>query len=132
MRRVIGLVLLVTAGCGARTDESNSHLGIEREVTIAAGNVESVPLKVGPKNVVHVRNGSKVRADDILPFDSSDRDVIVTVRASDIVAPEGITQTCTGSMSRRFLIAAKWQAPDKDRALARPVLIGKHAMEARR
>lgn len=127
MRRVVWWVLVAVAGCSPRTDESNSHLGMEREVVVTVGNAKSVPLKVGLKDIVQVRNGAKVWADDILPFDTPDRDVIVTVRSADIIASEGQAQDSTGNMPRRYLRATKWQEPAPDRVPVKRVMLGRLA-----
>ena len=127
MRRVFWLAVLAVVGCGPRVDESNSHLGMEREVVVTAGNVDSVPLKVGMKDVVQVRNGAKVWADDVLPFDTAERDVIVTVRGADIIALEGQAQDSTGNMPRKYLRAAKWQEPAPDRVPVKRLMLGKMA-----
>lgn len=129
MRRGAGLVLAVSlmSGCGPRINESNSHLGMEREVIITTENSDSAPLKIGLKDVVKVRNGARVWADDILPFDTAERDVIVTVRGTDIIAADGQAQDSTGNMPRKYLRAAKWQEPAPDRVPVKRLMLGRLA-----
>lgn len=124
MRRSLWLVPVILWGCGPRTDELSSHLGMEREVIVTAGDTASVPLRVGESDVVQVRNGARVWADDVLPFDTPDREVIVTVRAADIIVAEGKARDSTGNMLRKYLRAGKWQEPAPDRVRAKPVMLG--------
>jgi hypothetical protein len=129
MRRVVWLALFAVAGCGPQVDESNSHLGMEREVVITAGSATSVPLKLGLRGVVQVRNGAKVWADDVLPFDTAERDVIVTVRGTDIVSADGKGEDSTGNMPRKYLRAARWKEAGPDRVPVKRLMFGRLATD---
>lgn len=124
MRRALWLIPVMLWGCGPQTDELSSHLGMEREVIVTAGDTASVPLRVGESEVVQVRNGARAWADDVVPFDTPDREVIVTVRAADIIAVDGKAKDSTGNMLRKYLRAGKWQEPAPDRVPAKPVMLG--------
>jgi hypothetical protein len=112
-------------GCGPLTDDLSSHLGMEREVIVSAGDAASVPLRIGENTVLHVRNGATAWADDVLAVDTADREVIVTVRAADIVSSDGKAQDSTGNMLRRYLRAGRWHEPSPDRVRAKPIMLGR-------
>jgi hypothetical protein len=98
---------------------------MERDVIITGGNATSVALRIAPTEVVHVRNGAKGWADDVSPVDTADRDVIVTVRAADIITSDGKVEDTTGNMPRKYLRASKWQEPDPNRVRAKPMMLGR-------
>lgn len=125
MRRMLWPALVMLAGCSPQTTELNSHLGMEREVIVTAGDAATVPLRIGENTVVQVRTGARAWADDVLPVDTADREVIVTVQAADIVSPSEKAQDSTGNMLRKFLRAEKWREPSPDRVRAKPVMLGR-------